>query len=81
MLQVNPLQLIQMIREGQNPEQLMISVLEDQIGSTPFGENLLLLAKQNRTQDIEKIARNMCAQRGLDFDQEFAAFKQKIGIQ
>ena len=56
MLQVNPLQLIQMIREGQNPEQLMISVLEDQIGSTPFGENLLLLAKQNRTQDIEKIA-------------------------
>lgn len=81
MLQVNPLQLIQMIREGQNPEQLIISVLEDQIGSTPFGENLLLLAKQNRTQDIEKIARNMCAQRGLDFDQEFAAFKQKIGIQ
>lgn len=81
MLQVNPLQLIQMIREGQNPEQLMISVLENQIGSTPFGENLLLLAKQNRTQDIEKIARNMCEQRGLDFDQEFAAFKQKIGIQ
>ena len=81
MLQVNPIQLIQLIREGQNPEQLMMGILQNNLGNTPFGENLIALAKQNKTQDIEKIARNMCAQRGLDFDKEFAAFKAKIGLQ
>lgn len=81
MLQVNPIQLIQLIREGQNPEQLMMGILQNNLGNTPFGENLISLAKQNKTKDIEKIARNMCAQRGLDFDKEFAAFKAKIGLQ
>ena len=81
MLQVNPIQLIQLIREGQNPEQLMLGILQNNLGNTPFGENLISLAKQNKTKDIEKIARNMCAQRGLDFDKEFAAFKAKIGLQ
>jgi hypothetical protein len=38
------------------------------------------LAKENKTKDIEKIARNMCAERGLDFDKEFDAFKKKIGL-
>jgi hypothetical protein len=33
------------------------------------------LAKQNRTADIEQIARNICAERGVDFDKEFASFK------
>jgi len=28
MYQVNPMQLIQMIREGKNPQQLMMSILE-----------------------------------------------------
>ena len=81
MLQVNPIQLIQLIREGQNPEQLMLGILQNNLGNTPFGENLISLAKQNKTKDIEKIARNMCAQRGLDFDKEFTAFKAKIGLQ
>ena len=80
MLQVNPIQLIQMIKNGSNPEQLMMSILEGEMGNTPMGANLLELAKQNKTRDIEQIARNMCQQKGLDFDQEFAAFKQKIGL-
>jgi hypothetical protein len=37
--------------------------------------NLLDLAKNNRTADIEQIARNMCAAQGLDFDKEFSSFK------
>lgn len=80
MYNVNPLELIQMIKNGKNPEQLMIKVLEDNVASTPIGENLLLLAKDGRTQEIEQVARNIFASKGLDFDKEFKAFKNQFGL-
>lgn len=58
----NPMNIIQMIRGGQNPQQLMINLLENQMQNTPMGANLLNLAKQNRSADIEQIARNICKQ-------------------
>ena len=78
--QVNPMQLIQMIKNGSNPQQLMLSVLEGQISNTPMGQNLLTLAKGNQTQGIEQIARNICQQRGMDYDKEFNAFKNTLGF-
>ena len=78
--QVTPMQLIQMIKNGSNPQQLMLSVLEGQISNTPMGQNLLTLAKGNQTQDIEQIARNICQQRGMDYDKEFNAFKNTLGF-
>lgn len=79
-MQVNPLQLVQMIKSGTNPQQLMISVLENQMKGTPMGENLLKLARENRSAEIEQIARNLYGQQGLDFDKEFLAFKNMLGI-
>lgn len=79
-LNVNPIEIINSIRNGQNPQQLMIKILEDQMGSTPMGENLLTLVKQGRTDEIERIARNAAAAQGLDFDKEFNAFKKKFGL-
>ena len=74
------MQLIQMIKSGQNPQQLVMNILEQQMQNTPTGANLLSLAKQNRSADIEQIARNLCQQSGRDFDKEFNAFKQMLGI-
>lgn len=37
---INPMQLIQMIKGGQNPQQLMMSILEQQMQNTPMGANL-----------------------------------------
>ena len=76
---VDPNRLVQMIRQGQNPQQLLRSVLEGQAG-TPMGANLLNLARNGRTSEIEKIARNMCKERGMDFDQEFTKFRKMIGM-
>ena len=76
----NPMAIINMIRSGKNPEQLMISYLEGQLKGTPLGENLVTLAKNNNTAEIEKIARNICEQRGLDYDKEFNDFKQRLGF-
>lgn len=72
--------IIQMIQSGQNPQQLILSYLEGQMQGTPMGDNLLALAKQNRTAEIEQIARNIYTQRGLDYDKEFNTFKQQLGI-
>ena len=80
MSQLNPMQFIQMMRNGQNPQQLMMNFLEAEMKGTPMGENLLTLAKNNDSTGIEKIVRNIYAQRGLDFDKEFMAFKQLLGL-
>lgn len=76
---VDPIQLLQMIRNGQNPQQLMLSILERQ-ADTPVGANLLALAKEGKTQEIEQIARNLYAQQGRDFDSEFNAFRQQYKL-
>ena len=45
-----------------------------------MGQNLLNLAKNGRSADIEQIARNLAKQKGIDFDKEFAAFKEMLGL-
>jgi hypothetical protein len=37
MLEVNPMQLIAAIRNGQNPQQLMLKILEGRMSNTPLG--------------------------------------------
>ena len=78
MLQINPMQLIMMIKNGQNPQQLLMNVLENQMQDTPLGANLLNLARNNNTAEIERIARNIASQKGGDYDKEFNAFKQQF---
>ena len=79
MYPVNPNMLIQMIRNGTNPQQLLIQILEGQAGSNPMSANLLSLAKKGDAQGIEQIARNIFAQKGLDYDTEFNALIQLLG--
>ena len=77
----NPImQFIQAMRGGGNPQQMIINMLQQQAGNSPLGQNLLQMAQQNDRKGIEQIARNLCQQRGLDFDKEFAAFKQQLGL-
>lgn len=80
MYPVDPKMLIQMIRQGNNPQQLMLSILQGQAYNNPLGKNLLNLAQQGKTADIERIVRNLYAQQGgQNFDQDFEAFKRALG--
>ena len=74
---VDPMQLIMQIKQGQNPQQLMLSVLESEAATNPIFNNLLTLAKDNRTADIEAFARNVAKEKGIDFDKEFSRFKKQ----
>ena len=79
MYSVDPNILLKMIKQGQNPQQLMLSVLQNK-ASTPLEKNLLTLAKNGQTEEIEKIVRNLYAQQGgQNFDQEFQAFNRALG--
>lgn len=77
-MSVNPMQLIQMIRSGQNPQQLMLQFLQTQMPDSPMRNNLLELAQKGDGAAIEQIARNLAQQRGVDYDKEFNAFKQML---
>lgn len=77
---INPMELIQMIKSGQNPQQLMMRVLEQRAMENPMYANLLSLAKNNKTEEIEQIARNVMQEKGLDFDKEFISFRNKMGL-
>ena len=78
---MNPIQqMMIMAKNKQNPEQMMLQFLEQQAQQNPMGKNLLSLAQAGNTADIEKIVRNICAQRGVDFDKEFTAFKHSLGL-
>ena len=79
-MQVNPMELIQLIRSGSNPQQLMLGILEQNAASNPVYQNLMQLAKENKTAEIEQFARNLAQAQGLDFDKEFNAFKKRMGL-
>ena len=79
MYPVDPNVLNNLIKQGQNPQQLMLAILQGQ-ADTPLGKNLLNLAQSGRTDELEKVVRNIYAQQGgQDFDQEFQAFKRALG--
>ena len=78
--QFNPMQVIIAIKNGQNPQQIVMNMLQERMSQTPMGQNLIALAQNNQTAQIEQIARNICNQRGIDFDKEFNSFKDSLGI-
>ena len=77
---LNPMQLIGMMRKSGNPQSFMINMLESQGEGNPMIANLVTLAKNNDEKAIEQIARNVMKERGLDFDKEFEDFKKQLGL-
>ena len=77
---LNPMQLIGMMRKSGHPQSFMINMLESQGEGNPMIANLVTLAKNNDEKAIEQIARNVMKERGLDFDKEFEDFKKQLGL-
>lgn len=74
-MNVDPKQLIGLIKSGFNPQQLMMSVLQQNGNSnTPLVQNAFNLAKNNNVSGLEMIARNLANQRGLNYEESFAQF-------
>lgn len=70
---------IQMAKSG-DPQQLVMNMLQQNAQGNPMFANILSLAQNGNTQEIESIVRNMARERGIDFDKEFNSFKQMFGL-
>ena len=73
-------QILTLIKHGGNPQQIAITLLQDKINQNPLVKNLSQLAQAQDEKGIEQIARNICRSQGKDFDEEFAKFKQQLGL-
>lgn len=77
-MNVNPMQLIQMIKGGKNPQQLVLSILQQQGQNNPIINNAMNMAQNGNSSGLEMLARNLAAQRGLDFDKEIANLRNQL---
>jgi hypothetical protein len=72
------MQLIQMIKGGKNPQQLVLSILQQQGQNNPIINNAINMAQNGNSSGLEMLARNLAAQRGLDFDKEIANLRNQL---
>lgn len=80
---MNPMmmQILAALKQGQDPQMLAMQLLEKRMGNTQVGQNLLSLARAGNSGDIEQIVRNLAKSRGMeDFDTQFTAFKELLGV-
>ena len=68
------------VRQGYRPDQITLNIVEQKMKGTPIGDNLIKLAREGNGAEIERIARNLAAQQGIDFDKELEAFRKQLGF-
>lgn len=74
---MNPYQLIQgLMTKGMTPKGIVKSIA----GRNPIVGNLIDMAERGDNQGVEKFARNLLKERGLDFDTEMNKFKNQLNM-
>ena len=70
----NPMQIMNIIK-NKNPQEAIISMIGNQ---NPMINNLMKLAKGGNKTEIENIARNMCKEKEINFDEDFPKFMENF---
>lgn len=72
---MNPMNIIkQYITQGMTPQ----NILSKLNINNPILNNVMTMAQNGNTKGVETFARNICKQKGLDFDTEFNKFKDTL---
>ena len=77
---MNPMQLMQMIRGGGNPQQTIINMMKRQAGNNPVIDNAINMMEKSDNAGIEKLARNLCQEKGINPDDMLSQVKNQFGI-
>lgn len=77
---MNLFQLISMMKQGGNPQQAALQMLQKNAGGNPMANNVLNMARNGDSAGLENFARNICAGKGIDFNQAFNNFKANNGL-
>lgn len=70
---MNPMEFFKGIK---NPQQFVMNMLGQ--NQNPMATQLMQMVKNGNTNQIEQFARNICKERGMDFDKQFAEFMKQI---
>lgn len=71
----NPLNTVKnFLKQQANPKELLLNFMQ-QNNQNPTINNLIQMAQQGKTKEVETFARNALKEQGRDFDKEFLQFK------
>lgn len=70
---MNPMEFLRGIK---NPQQFVMNMLKQ--NQNPMAIQLMQMVKNGNTNQIEQFARNICKERGMDFDKSFSEFMKQI---
>ena len=72
---MNPINIMkQYMMRGLTPQ----GILSKLNINNPILNNVITMAQKGDTKGVENFARNICKQKGLDFDSEFGKFKNSL---
>lgn len=75
---MNPMQMLHGMR---NPQQFLQQMMGNrQMMSNPIIKNALGMVQSGDAKGIEKLARNLCKEKGIEVDDFVSQIKQNIGI-
>lgn len=61
-----------------NPQQMVMQMVAKMGNSNPMINYLIQMGQSGNSKGVENFARNVCKEKGIDFDKEFSNFMQQI---
>lgn len=77
---MNPMQLMQMMRSGGNPQQALIAMMKGQAGNNPVMNNAIQMMEKGDSAGVEQLARNLCKEKNLNPDDVLSQIKTQFGM-
>jgi hypothetical protein len=77
---INPMQLMQMMRLGGNPQQALINMMKRQSGNNPVMNNAIQMMEKGDSAGVEQLARNLCKEKNLNPDDVLSQIKTQFGM-
>ena len=72
----NMMDVMKFIKNG-NPQEIVMNMLQkDAKSGNQIAGTLIQMINSGDSQGIERVARNIAKEKGIDFDKEFNSFKQ-----
>lgn len=72
----NPIQMLKMLMGKSTPQQMVMNMMGN--NTNPMINNLMNMAKNGDNKGIENFARNICKEKGMDFDKDFKDFMKNF---
>ena len=78
-MQMDPrLKIIMQLKNGANPQQIVMSMLQQSASQNPMAQNFLALANSHKKNDMEQLVRNKYQTKGMEFDKASSELKEML---